>query len=94
MKARDWTSIIFSLAALVISFGSLYWNILREVDKVSLSITGDNAAASIDPTTRKLLVTENNTLTFLNSGNRPVAVSAMWLTVDNFPRELQRRTPR
>jgi hypothetical protein len=85
MKAKDWISFFFSLSALMVSFGSLYWNVLRKVDKVSLGITGDNATASIDPTTRKLLVTENNTLILLNSGNRPVAVTDLWLTVDNFP---------
>ncbi len=87
MKARDWISIGLSFAALTISFGSAYWNILRQVDQLSVAVTGENPTASIDPTTRKLRVSEDNTLTFLNSGNRPVAITGMWLTLDNFPKK-------
>jgi hypothetical protein len=82
MKFKDWISIAFSLLALMVAVGSAYWNIVREVDKLSIAITGDNPRASINAKTRHLVVSDNNTIAFMNSGTRAIAVTSSNLRLE------------
>jgi hypothetical protein len=83
MAAKDWITLTISLLAFFISGLSVYWNIIRQVDDLRLLIYG-GTYTDIDPVSKKLQIHSGNiSLMFINLGNRPVAVTDIFLRSTN-----------
>jgi hypothetical protein len=78
MTAKDWTTLIFSVLALVISAASAYWNIIRQVDDVRVMIEG---SPSIGVSGGKIISHFGPPMTFINLGNRSAAISSVSLSI-------------
>jgi hypothetical protein len=87
--AKDWVTLGTSAAALLISLATAYFNFFHLVDDVSVGIARVHHAA-IDRSTGKLRISGTTDLTFINSGNRPAAVS--WVSFIASPDDPARRT--
>jgi hypothetical protein len=72
--------IAISVLALIVSVGSAYFNIIRELEDLRVVIDGPFSIESED--LRRVVVTQPHlTLTFANLGNRSIAVRAIRLRI-------------
>jgi hypothetical protein len=77
--ARDFVSLTVSVIALIISGGSVYFTLLRQIDDVSMVVGGMPMADWVDGKALSIEANEFN-VTFMNTGTRSVVVN--WLAVD------------
>jgi hypothetical protein len=87
MTAKDWITLSISILALFISAGAAYFNILRVTDDVRVAIEG-GVIVTLAKEANEFEFEGPQSLTFFNSGNRPVALSSIYLSmVQAFERE-------
>src|SRR6266851_2092807 len=76
-------SIVISVLALIVSVGSAYFSIIRELEDLRVVIDGPFSIKSED--LRKVVVVQPHlTLTFANLGNRSIAVRAIRLRIARY----------
>jgi hypothetical protein len=69
-----------SLVALTISIAMAYFNVVRQVDRISVVLSDPPMA--FRPSEDKLFMQRNDmTLSFINSGNRPAIILKVWVLV-------------
>lgn len=73
---KSWTPIVLSVSALFISLLKFV-----NVDDLSVTVQG-NTSYAYDPATKSVKPDFRFTMTFINSGNRPVAITKLLYSVD------------
>jgi hypothetical protein len=78
LELKDAISLLMALAALVISFVTLYYTTIRQVDDLGVIIRGP-AHVTIDQSTAEFKVEQlkKDALTFVNLGNRSAAINSI-----------------
>jgi hypothetical protein len=78
MALKDWVTLSLSLMALLISGVTAYFSIIRQVDDLRVIVEG-SAYEDHDKDEIRVSTKIPLTMTFANLGNRPAAVTSMWL---------------
>jgi hypothetical protein len=79
-KVRDVVSMTISIIALTISAGLAYWNVVLQTDDVRLVLKGIPARVTMNKDRTKYSFYVPPSFTFINFGNRPAAIEAIYLT--------------
>jgi hypothetical protein len=90
---RDWLSLLFSLLALGISSVTAYWSIIRQIDDVRLMVTRSPSFA-FDSDKNQIKIHTEQILTYINLGNRPVAINGIRLWINQPNIDLDKNEPR
>jgi hypothetical protein len=81
---KDWIAISLSVLALFISLITAYFNLVRQIDDLSTIIEGyPLPGVATDPA--RLIVSGEISVLFINSGNRPSAISGIGYHVEQWP---------
>jgi hypothetical protein len=87
MSFKDLVSITLSLLAFIISAGSAYFNIVRQIDDVRVTV-GDGPYLFLDDRGRTALFGDQQ-ITVINSGNRSAAITDVTLVVSKGSEKLE-----
>jgi hypothetical protein len=88
IKFKDYWSIVLSTTALIISLGSTYYGVVRKFDHILLKT---DIITVIFPSTSEsdiLVKSSSGHPTFINSGNRPAAISSLSLLILRRPSKI------
>jgi hypothetical protein len=77
---KDFGSLIVSSIALAVSILALYWNV-HVIDDLRFTIGNDNNIPNPDSDAKQIILYGPHLLTFINSGNRAVAVLRIQLAI-------------
>jgi hypothetical protein len=81
LTPKDWITLTLSILAFGISAGSAYYNIVRQSDHVRILIH-TTPFITLDQDRTRFAAEPNETVLFINSGNRTAAITAVDLRVD------------
>lgn len=84
MTRKDWATVTMSALALVISAVTFYVNLVRTKDDLRVVVEG-TPEFLLDYEHLKFEIMTNLTMTFINVGNRPVAILGVTLFLDQSP---------
>src|SRR5438105_4163957 len=81
MAPKDWITLSVSILALIVSTLTAYWTIVRRVDDLRVVITGSPLLIFEKDIQGINFYLTNGNITFLNLGNRPAAVTRIYLAL-------------